>query len=272
MDNIFPDDEDTSPTTAVEPPTGPVKPTKRKRGEEDASSSDESSSSSSSSSSESDSNSESDSDSSESEAEVEEAASPTKKKARPSSATVEVVQPGEEPEKAMYVAATGEGDQKEFVWRVTDDVKVKAKLWKSMVFMDIRKYYDEGRKPTQKGVFLNVEKYEKVMARQEMVTAALKWLEEGGRAKSSVLTGVLRNDSTFIDPDGAVIMEIDKGLKVKVYSFKGLYLVDIRSYFKGNATKKGISLKPDVYFKVAGWKDWSKAVAVVKKVNGLPVN
>ncbi|EER03111.1 conserved hypothetical protein [Perkinsus marinus ATCC 50983] len=265
MDNIFPDDDE---TTAVEPPTKPVKPMKRKRAEEeDASSSSSSSSSSSDESSSSSSSSDSDSDSSESE----ETPTPAKKKARPSSA-VEVVQPGEESEKAMYVAATGEGDQKEFVWRVTDDVKVKAKLWKGMVFMDIRKYFDEGRKPTQKGVFLNVEKYEKTMARQEMVTAALKWLDEGGRAKSPVLTGVLRNDSTFIDPDGAIIMEIDKGLKLKVYSFKGMYLVDIRSYFKGNATKKGISLKPDVYFKIANWTDWSKAVAVVKKVNNLPVN
>lgn len=29
---------------------------------------------------------------------------------------------------------------------------------------------------------------------------------------------------------------------------------------RGNATKKGISLKPDVYFKIANWTDWSKAV------------
>lgn len=41
-------------------------------------------------------------------------------------------------------------------------------------FSVIDRYFDEGRKPTQKGVFLNVEKYEKTMARQEMVTAALK--------------------------------------------------------------------------------------------------
>ncbi|KAF4660308.1 MmpL domain protein [Perkinsus chesapeaki] len=242
-----------------------------------SSSSSSESDSSDSSESSSDSSDSSDSESSDSEAEQESApgqvASPSKKRARQSSpmSAMEVVQPGEEAEKSMYVAATGEGDQKEFVWRVTDDVKVKAKLWKGMVFMDIRKYYDEGRKPTQKGVFLNVEKYEKVVLRQEMVTAALKWLDEGGRAKSTVLTGVLRNDSTFIDPDGAVIIEVDKGLKMKVYSFKGMYLVDIRSYFKGNATKKGISLKPDVYFKVAEWKDWTKAVAVVKKVNGLPM-
>ena len=140
--------------------------------------------------------------------------------------------------------------------------KIKVRKYQGNIYVDIRKYYDEGTKPTQKGISLKPDLFEKLCNWKELIDDA-KSLVEG---KSTGLTSRYAQFASITrdGTDVTVSADLDKGHVVKVYKFKNMLLIDIRNYYNGGPTKKGISLSPEVFDTIINWTEWKQAVVKLK--------
>ena len=66
------------------------------------------------------------------------------------------------------------------------------------------------------------------------------------------------------DPEGGVVFQLEKHIRCKVYKFKRLLLVDVRTLVNDAPSKKGVSLAPELLLKVLAWPDWQLVVNKVK--------
>lgn len=135
--------------------------------------------------------------------------------------------------------------------------KLKVRKFNNNVSVDIRKYYDNGSKPTPKGVSLKPDLFGKLCNWKNIISECCD-LVEGKIA-------ALKERHTFVslttdDKETVAYIELDAYHKVKVYLFKKMLLVDIRSYYSGGPTKKGISVSPETFEKIVNVSEWKDAV------------
>jgi hypothetical protein len=150
-----------------------------------------------------------------------------------------------------YVVPLEPNDKKEVA-------KLKVKKFQGNIYIDIRKYYDEGTKPTQKGISMKPDLFEKLRGWSGLVRESMD-LVTGKISSLTVpqasLASIMRDGS-----ETSVTAELDKGHVLKVYQFKKMLLIDIRNYYNGGPTKKGISISPELFEKIVGWNDWKTVV------------
>jgi hypothetical protein len=137
--------------------------------------------------------------------------------------------------------------------------KLKVRVFKGKVYIDIRKYYDNGTKPTPKGVSLSTELFEKLIGSKEVIEEGIDLVEKriGFLSERTASRASVMRENNEVK----VSIELDKSHQVTVSKFKNMTLVDIRSFFNGSPTKKGICLKPEVVRTVTSWKEWKNAVS-----------
>lgn len=140
--------------------------------------------------------------------------------------------------------------------------KLKVRKYNGSVFVDIRKYYDNGTKPTPKGVSLRPELFGKLVSMGPLLEEAVGLVEKTLSSFSPQNTG--RASITRDGGDVKVSAELDKNYQIGVSRFKNMTLIDIRNYYNGGPTKKGISLKPDLFRAIAEWDEWKEAVSKLK--------
>jgi hypothetical protein len=140
--------------------------------------------------------------------------------------------------------------------------KIKVKKFNGQIYVDIRKYYDEGTKPTTKGISLKPELFEKMINFKDLVTEAIELVEK----KRDTLSPRYAQAASIIrdDKEVSVSIELDRGHMMKVYKFKQMLLVDVRNFYNGGPTKKGISIQPDIFEKIAHWGEWEQAADKLK--------
>ena len=140
-----------------------------------------------------------------------------------------------------------------------DQAKVKVRQFQGKVYVDIRKYYDNGTKPTPKGVSLKPELFQKLVELGELISDAQNVVQ--GRQTSLDNRFVTAQATVVRDGNEVYITaELDAYHVVKIYKFKNMILIDVRNLYKGAPTKKGISLPPDAFAKMVGWEGWKAAV------------
>ncbi len=140
--------------------------------------------------------------------------------------------------------------------------KLKVRKFNDKVSVDIRKYYDNGSKPTPKGVSLKPELFEKLCAWGDIVSECCDLVEGKTtclKEKHSFVSTTTENNEIN------AYLELDAYHKVRVYMFKKLLLVDIRNYYSGGPTKKGISVSPEVFSKIVNLANWKDAVKKLSK-------
>ncbi len=136
--------------------------------------------------------------------------------------------------------------------------KVKVRKYEGNVYVDVRKYYDNGSKPTMKGMSFKPDLFTKFQTWAPLIRESVKLVE--GRV--SALENPFAASAT-IARDGSEITvsaELDKYHMLKIYKFKHMTLVDVRNYFRGGPTKKGISLSPEIVETLLEWKEWKDAM------------
>jgi len=167
---------------------------------------------------------------------------------------------------APATAITGEWIDGEYVIALESGKKEIAKLkirkFQGNCYIDIRKYYDEGTKPTQKGISMKPDIFEKLHAWEPLIRESMDLVN--GKISSLTTTqasvaSIMRDGS-----ETTVTAELDRGHVVKIYCFKKMLLIDIRNYYNGGPTKKGISIGPDLFEKIIAWKDWKGVVEKLK--------
>ena len=126
--------------------------------------------------------------------------------------------------------------------------------------MDVRKFV--GDKPTPKGLCMKPELFSRLVANRERLMAAIAVVKNGETDLPEHIKGSVGD--CWRDPEGAIVMELDKYHKCKIYKFKGMLLVDVRQFFKDNPTKKGISMAPEIFDKITSWTDWESVVNKIK--------
>jgi hypothetical protein len=136
--------------------------------------------------------------------------------------------------------------------------KLKVRKFQNNVYIDIRKYYDEGSKPTQKGISLKPELFETLRGWAELIRESLDLVK--GKIPSltvpqASLVSIMRDGNQT-----TVTAQLDRGHVVKVYEFKKILLIDIRNYYNGGPTKKGISISPEMFEKLVSWNNWKTIV------------
>ena len=140
--------------------------------------------------------------------------------------------------------------------------KIKVKNFNGQVYVDIRKYYDEGTKPTTKGISLKPEIFEKMINYKDLVSEAIELVEKKRDSLSpryEQVASIIRDDKKV-----SVSIELDRGHMMKVYKFKQMLLVDVRNFYNGGPTKKGISIQPDIFEKISHWGEWKQAADKLK--------
>jgi hypothetical protein len=137
--------------------------------------------------------------------------------------------------------------------------KVKVRKYNGSVYVDVRKYYDNGSKPTPKGVSLRPDLFSKLVGMKELVEESVDLVE--GKIKSLSTQNALRASVMREDGSVKVSIELDRGHQIGVSKFKNMILVDVRSFYNGAPTKKGISLKPEQFRTLVDWSEWKEAVA-----------
>jgi hypothetical protein len=143
-----------------------------------------------------------------------------------------------------------------------EQAKLKVRKFNGKVSVDIRKYYDNGSKPTPKGVSLKPELFEKLCAWKEIV-------DEGCDLVQGKISA-LKDQHMFVSitregTDTNVYFELDAYHKVRVYVFKKMLLVDIRNYYNGGPTKKGISVSHEVFKSMVALSGWKEAVTKLSR-------
>lgn len=164
--------------------------------------------------------------------------------------------------------ATDEGrwEGEEFVMDLEKDKKEVAKLkvrkFNGNVYVDVRKYYDDGTKPTTKGISLRPDLFEKLLTLRPVIEESVELVEKRREALSP--QHALKASTMRENDEVSVSIELDRGHQVRVSKFKQMTLVDIRSFYNGGPTKKGISLAPEIIEKVFTCPEWKAAVAKLK--------
>jgi hypothetical protein len=136
--------------------------------------------------------------------------------------------------------------------------KVKVRKYQGNVYIDVRKYYDNGSKPTMKGVSFKPDLFTKFQNLGPLIKNSIALVEgridslEGNAAAAASIT---RDGSETI-----VSAELDKYHMIKVSKFKHMTLVDIRNYYNGGPTKKGISMSPEIVESLLNWTEWKSAM------------
>ena len=141
--------------------------------------------------------------------------------------------------------------------------KIKVRKFNDNVYIDLRKYYDNGSKPTLKGVSLKPELFTKLVSLKPIISEAVELVE---MKRDSMSPQYMQQASVMRDDKGVTVsIELDRGHMVKVSMFKKMMLVDIRNYYNGGPTKKGISVDPALFTKVVNWGEWKAAVDRLSK-------
>jgi hypothetical protein len=136
--------------------------------------------------------------------------------------------------------------------------KVKVRQFKNNLYVDIRKFYDNGTKPTAKGISLKPELFEKLVNLSPVIYESIQLIE---KERNSISAEYQHQATIMKDGDETTVsMELDKYNVVRVSKFKKMMLIDIRNFYNGGPTKKGISLQPDLYKKIANWSEWKDAL------------
>lgn len=135
--------------------------------------------------------------------------------------------------------------------------KMKIRKFNGKVSVDIRKHYDNGTKPTPKGVSLKPELFEKLTSWKKIISECCDLVQ--GKIQS------IKDKPTFLSTtaekdDINAYLDLDQYTKVRVYLFKKMLLIDIRSYYNGGPTKKGISVSHDVFERIVNVREWREAV------------
>lgn len=80
--------------------------------------------------------------------------------------------------------------------------------------------------------------------------------------RTSALTNPFASSASIMrdGSDVSVSAELDKYHMLKVYKFKHMTLVDVRNYYNGGPTKKGIALSPELVDVLLDWKEWKEAM------------
>lgn len=140
--------------------------------------------------------------------------------------------------------------------------KIKVHKFKDNLYIDIRKYYDNGTKPTAKGISLKPELFEKLKNLSPVIYEAVELIEK----KRDSLSPHFQQKATVMrdDKEITVSLELDKYNIVRVSKFKKLMLIDIRNFYNGGPTKKGISLAPEIFRKIADWSEWKEALVKLR--------
>lgn len=157
----------------------------------------------------------------------------------------------------------GEWVKGEFVLELSDSTKLTLRKFKGQNYVDIRKFLND--KPTFKGISLKPELLETVLNFKPKIVSALKLV--GKVSSKDPLPAEIQSEKIHVNAEGEIVFEISEYVKLKVYTFKGRLLVDIRNFFKGNPTKKGISVSPEIMETVLNkhsWKEWSQMIAKLK--------
>ena len=159
-------------------------------------------------------------------------------------------------------APTGEWIENEFVVALEEGkkevAKVKVRKFQGNIYIDVRKYYENGTKPTTKGVSFKPDLFSKFQNWAPLVRESVDLVE----GKIDSLTNQFASAAS-ITRDGSevsVSAELDKYHMLKVYKFKRMTLVDIRNYYNGGPTKKGIALSPEIVHVLLNWKEWRDAM------------
>jgi hypothetical protein len=140
--------------------------------------------------------------------------------------------------------------------------KIKVKKFSGNIYVDIRKFYDEGSKPTPKGISLRPELFEKLIFLRPVIEQSVDLVEKTRDSLAPEHAGrasVMRDGSEV-----KVSIELDKSIQIGVSRFKNMTLIDVRSFYNGAPTKKGVSLKPDMFRAVVEWDQWKEAVAKLR--------
>jgi hypothetical protein len=145
-----------------------------------------------------------------------------------------------------------------------NETKLQVRKFKGDVYVDIRKFHDG--KPTLKGLSMKPDLFERVFVTwNSRIQEAFKVLKPSCKPSDAVPEG-LAGEKVRRDAEGWLVFEVQDYYQVKVYQFKGKPLVDVRNFFKGNPTKKGISLSPETFGKVSEWLEKEDWRAIVQKV------
>ncbi len=137
--------------------------------------------------------------------------------------------------------------------------KLKVKKFNGNVYIDIRKYYDNGTKPTTKGVSLRPDLFQKLVNMKDVIDESIELIE---KTRTSLSPQNAARATVMRDGDQVkVSMELDKSHQVGISKFKAMVLIDVRNFYNGGPTKKGISMKPDVFNTVVNFDGWKEAVA-----------
>ena len=132
--------------------------------------------------------------------------------------------------------------------------KLKVRKFQGNVYIDVRKYYDNGSKPTLKGMSFKPDLFTKFQTWAPLIRESVDLVE--GRVSSlanpfSASATIARDGS-----DITVTAELDKYHMLKIYKFKHMTLIDVRNYYNGGPTKKGIALSPEIVEILLEWKGW----------------
>ena len=136
--------------------------------------------------------------------------------------------------------------------------RLKIRKFNGNVYVDIRKYYDNGTKPTQKGISLRPDMFEKLANMKDLVEQSIELVDK--RITSLSPQNAARATVMRDGDDVKVSIELDRGHQIGVSKFKSMMLIDVRNYYNGAPTKKGISLKPELFRMIANLEDWKEAV------------
>jgi Transcriptional Coactivator p15 (PC4) len=165
-----------------------------------------------------------------------------------------------DPEETEKVVSDPVFGNNEVVWDLQHLLKLRIHKFKSSTLVDIRKYYDTD-KPSLKGISLKLDQFEELFNKRERIFKAISHAtknESEGVKSFTEIPDSIRCESCSRDADGFIQFELKSPyVKLKITQFKGKFYIDIRQYFKGSPTKKGIMLDVEVFRKILGWQEWS---------------